>query len=273
LRSSTEPSKIVSTTYGTWNELRVPNGTLQLHEIDTLCPGRFNFDYFVGSRRGDFKQVIRVLINLAVASQAPWTRFFGEKELPPNTSYVGILLLQDKARVSIESGRIKERDIFLFEKCLVLARQKSFKRIIVRRLLLCDLLQVRHRQENSDRGGGVLEVYCGQDQGSEEQRSSKLQDASEEELPNGTEVSGIQIFFKNPYVLKIWAAFLAVHAASEPRVGHLCARQVNPRLGGYARLHINNLRYVLNRLPAIRDGQPPAYDYLSRMPHLWRVNQ
>jgi hypothetical protein len=204
----TDPNKIVTAEYWTWGEgdgswqLRVPNiATLRLREI-----GKPSLELFAGSEHISRKldEICRVIVNLAMARRENnrFVDIFGEAGTLQNASTAGALVFGDEFRVSIGFARIKERTVFLFENCLVFARQKARKPIIVHRVFLSDLLQVRYRFEHPGKDSGVLTIYW-----------------REHQPPNERRVSGARLFVDNLSVLKLWAAFLAINASTEPSKG------------------------------------------------------
>jgi hypothetical protein len=216
--------------------------TLQLRDTSKPC-----FERFTGGEHtsGDLSEVIRSIMHLALArAKSRFTDIFTDTGTPEDNATAGILLLRGQARVSITFGRIKAKNIFLFENCLVFAREKSPSQVIVRRVSLSHLLQVRYRPEHPSKGCGILTIYWREGQPSGRQ-----------EPPKGQEVSGAQIFFGDPGVLKIWASFLAINASMEPASGSFPFSPTQPWLEGMHFLpRITRLRDVLSLLSAIQSG-------------------
>jgi hypothetical protein len=218
VRLGTDPNKIVTAEYWIWGkedgawQLRVPNVvTLRLREI-----GKPGLQIFAGG--GPNSKILYGLCNDILhevtirLETRRFVRVFGKSWAPEDASTTGILLFSDVLRVSIGFARIKEKTIFLFEKCLVFARQKTLEEvIIVHRVFLSDLLQVRYRVEHPDKGSGVLTIYWKNNEPLYERR-----------------VSEARLFFDNLSVLKIWAAFLAVNTSTEPAIGIFVPRDYNP---------------------------------------------
>jgi hypothetical protein len=181
--------------------LRVPFiDSLQLQDI-----GQPSFIRFNGNTDSLelLHEASHALVYLALSSRgtSQFSYVFGENWTSEDDASVGMLLLQDKARVSIAYGRIKARNLFLFENCLVIARQKDLEHFVVHRVSLADLLQVRYRSEDPRKGKGILKIYW------------------KESQSTAQGVCGAEIFFNNTNVLTVWAAFLAVNASTELPVG------------------------------------------------------
>jgi hypothetical protein len=204
----TDPNKIVTSEYWNWCleesywRLRVPDiTTLQLQDISK--PG---FERFAGGEHTsrDLSEVIRMIMHLALArrERSRFPDIFGEIGTWEDISTCGILLFRDQARVSMGFGRIKEKNISLFEKCLVFSRQKGHEQVVVHRVLLSDLLQVRYRPESPKKGSGILTIYW-----------------KEGPPSNGQKIFGARIFFSDLGLLKVWAAFLAINASTGPPRG------------------------------------------------------
>lgn len=204
----TDPNKIVTAEYWIWGEedgpwqLRVPNVmTLRLREI-----GKPGLEIFAGGKHTfeNLDGFCHIIIRLVMARWVSrrFVEVFVETWTPENASAAGILLFSDVLRVSIGFARIKEKTVFLFENCLVFARQKALELTVVRRVFLSDLLQVRCRLEHPGKGSGILTIYW-----------------REHQPPNERKVSGARLFFDNLSMLKIWAAFMAINASTEPAIG------------------------------------------------------
>jgi len=240
----TDPNKIVTAESWNWHveqlswQIQVPSiETLQLRDIS-----KSNFECFDegGYSLKDLDEVSRMLIHLALSRRRKslFADIFREIDAGEENAAVGILLLRDKARVSIGFGRIKEKNLFLFEKCLVFARSKSLELVIVQRIFLSNLLQVRYRSEDPRQGNGILTVYWREGQS------------------KGQKVFGAEIFFDNMSVLKIWAAFLTINASTEaaaaanyrviPTHSWLKGMNLLPR--------IPKLQEVLSLLSAMKSG-------------------
>jgi hypothetical protein len=199
----TDPNKIVTAEYWTCaSQVRVPNiVTLRLR-----ATGKSDLELFTKGERTskNLHEICHVIIHLLIVRRMnkQFANIFAELGTPENVSAAGILLFIDKLRVSIDYARIKEKTVCLFEKCLVFARQKGHELIIVHRVFLSDLLEVRYRFEHPGKGSGFLTIYW-----------------REHEPPNEGRVSGARMFFNDLDVLKIWGAFLAINASTEPAIG------------------------------------------------------
>jgi hypothetical protein len=211
-----DPNKIVTAEYWTWGEgggswqLRVPNiVTMRLREI-----GKPGLEIFARGEHTSkiLDEICRVIMNLAMARRENNRSMdiFGEAGASENASTASALVFGDELRVSIGFARIKARIVFLFENCLVFARQKALGLIVVHRVSLSDLLQVRYRFEHPGKGNGVLTIYW-----------------REHQPFNEWKVSGARMFFNDLAVLKIWAAFLAINASTEPAMGTFPPRPIN----------------------------------------------
>jgi hypothetical protein len=205
----TDPNKIVTAEYWTWGEgdgssqLRVPNVvTLRLREIGKPVLERFAKGETRASKNLD--RVCHLIMHLAMVRRINkrFADIFAEPGTTENVPAAGILLFSDELRVSIDYARIKQKTVCLFENCLVFARQKGHELIMVRRVFLSDLLQVRYRVEHPGKGSGSLTIYW-----------------SEHQPSNERKVSGARVFFNDLDVLKIWAAFLAINTSTEPALG------------------------------------------------------
>lgn len=187
----------------------------------------------------NLQDITHVLVHLALfrRGKSRFTDIFTESGTSKDNAAVGMLLLRDEARVSIGPRRIKEKSIFLFEKCLVFAREKSPGQLIVCRVAVSQLLQVRYKSESPSKGSGILTIYW---------RQIKS-------LPGmGQEVNSAQIFFNDLGVLKIWAAFLAVHASTESAAGNLHFGTTEPWAEDMKSLpRITRIQEVLSLVPAI----------------------
>jgi len=146
-----------------------------------------------------------VIMHLAIVDRINkrFTDMFAEPGTPENVPAAGILLFSDELRVSIDYARIKQKTVCLFENCLVFARQKGHELIMVRRVFLSDLLQVRYRVEHPGKGSGFLSIYWREHQPSNERK-----------------VFAARMVFDNLDELKIWAAFLAINTSTEPSIGN-----------------------------------------------------
>jgi hypothetical protein len=204
----TDPNKIVTAEYWTWGEgdgswqLRVPNVvTLRLREIGKPVLERFAEGQCTSK---NLDRICHVIMKLAISTRMNkrFADIFAEPGIPENVAAAGILLFSDELRVSIEYARIKEKTVCLFDNCLVFARKKGHELIVVHRVFLSDLLQVRYRFEHPGKGSGFLTIYW------------------REHRPfNERKVSGARMFFNDLDVLKIWAAFLAINTSTEPAIG------------------------------------------------------
>lgn len=191
----TDPNTIVTAEYWIWGgedvpwQLRVPNVmTLCLREI-----GKPGLEIFAGGEHTlkNLDGVCHVIMRLIMAR---WE----------NRRFAEVMLFSDELRVSIDYARIKVKTVCLFEKCLVFARRKALKLILVHQVFLSDLLQVRYRPEHSGKGSGILTIYW-----------------REHQPPNERKISEARLFFDNLSMLKIWAAFMAINASTEPATGKL----------------------------------------------------
>jgi len=210
VRLGTDPNKIVTAEYWIWGnehlvwQFRVPNVmTLRLREI-----GKSGLEIFAGDEHTskNLARICDVIMHLAEVRRISkrFTDMFAKPGTPENILAAGILLFSDELRVSIDYARIKEKTVCLFENFLVFARQKkSHKLIMVRLVFLSDLLQVRYRVEHPGKGSGFLTIYW-----------------SEHQPSNERKVSAARMFFNDLDVLKIWAAFLAINASTEPATSH-----------------------------------------------------
>jgi hypothetical protein len=231
-RLGTDPNKIVTAEYWIWGnehlvwQFRVPNVmTLRLREI-----GKSGLEIFAGDEHTskNLARICDVIMHLAEVRRISkrFTDMFAKPGTPENILAAGILLFSDELRVSIGYARIKERTVFLFENCLVFARQKALKLIVVHRVSLSDLLQVRYRFEHPGKGSGILTIYW-----------------REHQTSNEWKVSGARMFFNDLDLLKIWAAFLAINASTEPAIGNFVPMPDQPW----------NIPKFLDRITAVRD--------------------
>jgi hypothetical protein len=203
----TDPNKIVTAEHWIWKgnwprQFRVPNiMTLRLQEI-----GQSGLEISAGGQHTSksLDRICDVIISGIIfrGINKRFTDMFTAAGTPENVPAAGTLLFGDEIRVSIDYARIKEKTVCLFENCLVFARQKSHELIMVRRVFLSDLLQVRYRVEHPGKGSGFLTIYWREHQTSNERK-----------------VSAARMAFDNLDVLKIWAAFLAINASTEPAIG------------------------------------------------------
>lgn len=208
----TDPNKIVTVKYSTWDwQLRVPNiVTLRLREI-----GKPVLETFAEGERTseNLDRICHVIISLATVRRINkrFVDLFAEPGAPENVSAAGVLMFSDELRVSIDYARIKVKTVCLFKNYLVFARQKGQELIVVHRVLLSDLLQVRYRFENPGKGCGFLTICWREYQPSNERK-----------------VSGARMFFNDLDVLKIWAAFLAINTSTEPAIGIFVPKDYKP---------------------------------------------
>jgi len=256
----TDPNKIVTAESFNWHveqlswQIQVPSiETLQLRDIS-----KSNFECFDegGYSLKDLDEVSRMLIHLALSRRRKslFADIFREIDAGEENAAVGILLLRDKARVSIGFGRIKEKNLFLFEKCLVFARSKSLELVIVQRISLSNLLQVRYRSEDPRQGNGILTVYWREGQS------------------KGQKVFGAEIFFDNMSVLKIWAAFLTINASTEAAAANYRVIPTHSWLKDMNFFHrIPKLQEVLSLLSAMKSGVLDPDDSESELHYLMEL--
>jgi len=217
--------------------------TLQFRDVSKLSLSSPEFFISKLHISRNLEVLIGILVHLAFYQRrkSTFTEIFVDTSTSEDNTAAGMLLLRDQARVSIRYGRIKARSIFLFQNCLVFGRAKFPGQVIVRRVSLSDLLQVRYRSEHPSKGSGILTIYW-----REKQSSSQA----------GQEVFGAQVFFDDLSVLKIWAAFLAINTSNQGAAGDLEYDAIHPWIQDVNFLpRITRLQDVLSLMPAIQSGE------------------
>ncbi|PMD36132.1 hypothetical protein L207DRAFT_637294 [Hyaloscypha variabilis F] len=259
----TDRDRIVTAQHWNWYvqdpgfQLRVPHmSTLQFRDVSKLSLSSPEFFISKLHISRNLEVLIGILVHLAFYQRrkSTFTEIFVDTSTSEDNTAAGMLLLRDQARVSIRYGRIKARSIFLFQNCLVFGRAKFPGQVIVRRVSLSDLLQVRYRSEHPSKGSGILTIYW-----REKQSSSQA----------GQEVFGAQVFFDDLSVLKIWAAFLAINTSTRDAIGDFPMRPLQPSIEDvYFIPRITRLRDVLCLVPAIESGALNPYNSDSVLHHL-----